>query len=376
MATMKTQTPGITIPSDLLPGDGRFGCGPSKVRPEAVAALDEVASSYLGTSHRRDGVRAVVGRIRTGMADLFNLPDGYEVLLGNGGATLFFDAVAYGLIDHRSQNLVFGEFSAKFAESATAPHLQAPELIKADPGSHPTSVPNPEVDVYGMTQNETSTGVAMGITRPAADGLVVVDATSAAGGARVDPAQFDCYFFSPQKAFAGDAGLWVALCSPAALERIGAIGALDRYVPPILSLPIALENSRLNQTYNTPALASLLFIADTTEWMNENGGLEWAAGRCDESSGVLYDWAEASEFALPFISDPAKRSHTVATIDFVPEVDAAAVAKTLRANGIVDTEPYRKLARNQLRIACFPAIEPDDMRQLTASIDYIVSALS
>src|SRR5579872_6354447 len=329
---MKTQTPGITIPSDLLPGDGRFGCGPSKVRPEAVEALDRVASTYLGTSHRRDGVRSMVGRIRAGMTELFSLPDGYEVLLGNGGATLFFDAAAYGLIDRRSQHLVFGEFSGKFAESAAAPHLQAPEIIKADPGTHPTAVPNPDVDVYGMTQNETSTGVAMAITRPAGDGLVVVDATSAAGGARVDPAEFDCYFFSPQKAFAGDAGLWLALCSPAAIERIGAIAASDRYVPPILSLPIALENSRLNQTYNTPALASLLFIADTTEWMNENGGLEWSAGRCDESSGVLYDWAATSDFAMPFVADPAKRSHTVATIDFVPEVDAAAVAKTLRAN--------------------------------------------
>ncbi|MGH2717022.1 MAG: phosphoserine transaminase, partial [Actinomycetota bacterium] len=368
---MKTQTPGITIPSDLLPGDGRFGCGPSKVRPEAIAALDEVATSYLGTSHRRDGVRSVVGRIRSGMTELFNLPDGYEVLLGNGGATLFFDAAAYGLIEQRSQHLVFGEFSSKFADSATAPHLQAPEVIKADPGSHPAAVANPDVDVYAMTQNETSTGVAMPIKRPDAGGLVAVDATSAAGGARVDPAEFDCYFFSPQKAFAGDAGLWVALCSPAAIERIGSIGGSGRYVPPILSLPIALENSRLNQTYNTPALASLLFIADTTEWMNENGGLEWATGRCDETSGILYDWAGASEFAMPFITDPAKRSHTVATIDFVAEVDAGAVASTLRANGIVDTEPYRKLARNQLRIACFPAVEPGDMRRLTESIDYI-----
>ncbi|HWD09550.1 MAG TPA: phosphoserine transaminase, partial [Actinomycetota bacterium] len=372
---MKTQTPTIALPSDLLPGDGRFGCGPSKVRPEAVAALDRVAPSYLGTSHRRDGVRKVVGRIRTGMTELFDLPDGYEVLLGNGGATLFFDAAAYGLIDHRSQHLVFGEFSAKFAESAAAPHLEAPEIIKTDPGTHPSSIPNPEVDVYGMTQNETSTGVAMTVTRPTGDGLVVVDATSAAGGTRVDPAQFDCYFFSPQKAFAGDAGLWLALCSPAAIERIGTIGASGRYVPPILSLPIALDNSRLNQTYNTPALASLLFIADTTEWMNENGGLAWSAARCDESSGVLYDWAEASEFAMPFVSNPAERSHTVATIDFVPEVDAATVAATLRANGIVDTEPYRKLGRNQLRIALFPAIEPDDVAALTACIDYVVDRL-
>ncbi|GAC1367520.1 MAG: phosphoserine transaminase [Actinomycetota bacterium] len=359
----------------MLPSDGRFGCGPSKVRSEAVAALERVAPSYLGTSHRRDGVRSVVERIRTGLAALFSLPDGYEVLLGNGGASLFFDAVAYSLIEQRSQHLVFGEFSSKFADSATAPHLQAPEIIKAPPGSHPQSVPNPEVDVYGLTHNETSTGVALSVMRPAAAGLVVVDGTSAAGGMRVDPSQFDCYFFSPQKAFAADAGLWLALCSPAAVERILKIHGSGRYIPSILSLAVALENSRLNQTYNTPALASLLFLADTIEWLLASGGLEWAASRCDASAGILYSWAETSEYATPFVTDPAQRSHTVATIDFTQEVDAAAVAATLRANGILDTEPYRKLARNQLRIAVFPAISPEDVYRLTACIDYVVSAL-
>jgi phosphoserine aminotransferase len=373
--TMKTENPPITIPADLSPADGRFGCGPSKIRPEAVTALGQVASSYLGTSHRRDGVRSVVGRIRAGLAELYRLPEGYEVLIGNGGATLFFDAAAYGLIERRSQHLVFGEFSSKFADSATAPHLEAPELIRSEPGTHPASVPNPDVDVYGLTHNETSTGVALTVTRPAGEGLVVVDGTSAAGGLRLDPTQVDCYFFSPQKAFAGDAGLWLALCSPAAIERIERLAASDRYIPPILSLSIALENSRLNQTYNTPALASLFFLADTIEWMLASGGLEWAASRCDESAAVLYDWAEASDFATPFVADPAQRSHTVTTIDFVPEVDAAAVAKALRANGIVDTEPYRKLARNQLRIAVFPAIEPEDVTRLAQAIDYVVGAL-
>lgn len=373
---MKTQNPAITIPAALLPADGRFGCGPSKVRPESLTGLAAIAPTYLGTSHRRDGVRSMVGRVRTGLTQLFGLPDGYEVLIGNGGASLFFDAAAYGLIERRSQHLVFGEFSSKFADSAKAPHLEAPQVIKSDPGTHPASVANPDVDVYGLTHNETSTGVALTVTRPAAGGLVAVDGTSAAGGLRVDPGQFDCYFFSPQKAFAGDAGLWIALCSPAAVERIEKIHASDRYVPSILSLGLALENSRLNQTYNTPALASLYFLADTTEWMLGNGGLEWAASRCDTSSGTLYEWAGSSDFAMPFVTDPGQRSHTVATIDFVPEVDAGAVASTLRANGILDTEPYRKLARNQLRIAVFPAIEPADVQALTASIDYVVGALS
>lgn len=373
---MNTSSPPVVIPSELLPGDGRFGCGPSKVRPEAVAALEKAAPTYLGTSHRRDGVRSVVGRIRSGLSTLFGLPDDYEVLIGNGGASLFFDAAAYALIERRSQHLVFGEFSSKFADSAKAPHLQAPEIIKADPGTHPQSVPNPDVDVYGLTHNETSTGVALTVTRPAAEGLVVVDGTSAAGALRVDPSEFDCYFFSPQKAFASDAGLWLALCSPAAVQRIQDIHASGRYIPSILSLSVALENSRLNQTYNTPALASLLMLADTIEWMVGSGGLEWAASRCDTSAGILYDWAQASEFATPFVADPAQRSHSVATIDFSSEVDAAAVAATLRANGIVDTEPYRKLARNQLRIAVFPAIDPDDVRRLTTCIDYVVSALS
>jgi phosphoserine aminotransferase len=372
---MTTSSPAVVIPSELLPSDGRFGCGPSKVRPEALIALEKVAPTYLGTSHRRDGVRSVVGRVRSGLASLFSLPDGYEVLIGNGGASLFFDAAAYALIERRSQHLVFGEFSSKFADSAAAPHLEAPEVIKTAPGTHPESVANPEVDVYGLTHNETSTGVALTVTRPAAEGLVVVDGTSAAGGLRVDPTQFDCYFFSPQKAFASDGGLWLALCSPAAVERIQAVHASGRFIPSILSLSVALENSRLNQTYNTPALATLFILADTVEWMLESGGLEWAASRCDTSAGILYDWAEASEYALPFVTDPAQRSRTVATIDFTPEVDATAVAAALRANGILDTEPYRKLARNQLRIAVFPAINPEDVKRLTACIDHVVAAL-
>lgn len=371
-----TSTPEITIPADLLPADGRFGCGPSKIRQEAVAALAAAAPTYLGTSHRRDGVRHVVGRIRGGLTALYGLPDGYEVLLGNGGATLFFDAAAYGLIQRRSRHLVFGEFSSKFAEAAGAPHLEAPALVESPPGTHPELVDSPDVDAYGLTHNETSTGVSMPIVRPAGGPLVMVDGTSAAGGLRVDPTAFDCYFFSPQKAFASEGGLWLALCSPAAIERIGQIAASGRSIPASLSLAVALENSRLNQTYNTPSLGTLFLLADTIEWMLAGGGLEWAASRCDESAGILYGWAESSEFAQPYVADPAARSHTVATIDLAAEVDAAKVAATLRANGILDTEPYRKLARNQLRIAIFPAVEPSDVQRLTQAIDHVVAALA
>ena len=370
--------PEITLPPELRPADGRFGSGPSKVRNEAVAALAAAAPGYLGTSHRQETIRSVVRRGRQGLGELLSLPDGYEVLLGNGGTTAFWDAAAFGLIERRSQHLSFGEFSSKFAAVARgAPHLDDPEVIETPPGTHPEPRADAEVDTYALTHNETSTGVCMEVRRPeGADGIVIVDATSAAGGMRVDPAQFDAYYFAPQKCLAGDGGLWLACCSPAAIERIERIGASDRWLPASLSLPIALENSRLDQTYNTPALATLFLLAHQVEWMLEQGGLEWAASRCDGSAEILYGWAEASEYATPFVAKPGERSHVSATVDFDEEIDAAAVAATLRANGIVDTEPYRKLGRNQLRIALFPAIEPDDVAKLTGAIDYVVQRLA
>ena len=368
----------IKLPPELRPSDGRFGSGPSKVRTEAVAALAAAAPEYLGTSHRRETVRSVVRRARAGLAALFGLPDGYEVLLGNGGTTAFWDAAAFGLVERHSQHLSFGEFSSKFAAVVQgAPHLDAPEVIESPPGTHPEARPDGGVDAYALTHNETSTGVAMEVRRPeGADGLVLVDATSGAGGLRVDPAQFDAYYFAPQKCFAGDGGLWLACCSPRAVERIERVGASDRWLPPSLSLPIALENSRLDQTYNTPALATLFLLTYQVEWMLEHGGLEWAASRCDRSAEILYGWAEASSFATPFVAKPGERSHVSATVDFAEHVDAAAVAATLRANGIVDTEPYRKLGRNQQRIALYPAIEPDDVATLTRAVDYVVDALA
>lgn len=374
MSPMSAEVTSITLPAELRPRDGRFGSGPSKVRPEAVAALTQ-AGDYLGTSHRREGVRSVVRRIRTGMAELFGLPDGYEVLVGVGGATAFFDAAAFGLIERRSRHAVFGEFSQKFADAVRAPHLDAPEVVASDPGTHPELGASETADVYALTHNETSTGVAMPVHRPADDGLVVVDATSAAGGMRVDPRECDVYFFSPQKAFAADAGLWVALASPAAVERIERIEASGRWTPESLRLATALENSRKDQTYNTPPLATLALLADTTEWMLAGGGLEWAASRCDRSAEILYGWAERGSYTTPFVGDPGMRSHTVATIDFDGSVDAGVLAGVLRDNGVLDTEPYRKLARNQLRIALFPAIEPDDVEILTRAIDHIVGEL-
>ena len=367
----------IALPPDLRPSDGRFGSGPSKVRPEAVERLAKDATTYLGTSHRREGVRSVVRRIRAGVQQLLALPDGYEVLLGNGGTTAFWDAAAFGLIERRSEHLSFGEFSSKFAAvTAEAPHLEDPVVIESASGTHPELAVDDSVDTYALTHNETSTGVTAPIRRPDhADALVVVDATSAAGAIRVEPAAFDVYYFAPQKAFAAEGGLWLAACSPAGLERIERVGTSDRWQPPSLSLPIALENSRLDQTYNTPALATLFLVADTTEWMLENGGLGWAASRCDRSAEILYGWAEASAFATPFVAKPSERSHSVATIDF-DGVQADDIAAALRANGIVDTESYRKLGRNQLRIAMFPAIEPDDIEILTRAIDHIVGALA
>jgi phosphoserine aminotransferase len=367
----------VVIPHDLLPADGRFGSGPAKVRPEAVAALYEAARGYLGTSHRQAGVRSMVGRLREGLAELFSLPDGYEVVAGLGGATIFWDAMVFCLIERRSQHLVFGEFSSKCAAAAAAaPHLSAPDVIESEPGTHPDPAARDDVDLYALTHNETSTGVAMPVRRPAPEGITAVDATSAAGGLRVDPGEFDVYYFSPQKCFASDGGLWVALVSPAAIERIDRIAGSDRYIPPSLDLSRAVDNSRKDQTYNTPGLASLFLMVEQMDWMLDNGGLEWAAGRCDHSSDVLYTWAEKSDVATPFVKDESQRSHVVGTIDFVDEIKAASIAQALRANGIVDTEPYRKLGRNQLRIALYPAIEPSDVEQLTRCIDYVVDALT
>jgi phosphoserine aminotransferase len=378
---MTSDTPAISIPTDLLPGDGRFGCGPSKVRAEAVDALAEAKTTYLGTSHRQATVRFVVSDLRNGLAELLALPDGYEIMLGNGGTTAFWDAATFGLIERRSQHLTFGEFSSKFAVAATtAPHLEPPDVIESAPGTHPLPKSTPDVDAYALTHNETSTGVAMPLHRPegttADDGLVLVDATSAAGGLRFDPHQVDVYYFAPQKCLAADGGLWLAAVSPAAIERIERTTGSDRWVPASLDLGIALDNSRKDQTYNTPALATIFLASQQVRWINDNGGLEWAASRCDRSADTIYSWAEASPFATPYVVDPPERSHVVATIDLDEGVDANVVSSVLRRNGIVDTESYRKLGRNQLRIALFPAIEPDDVAALTHCIDHVVAALS
>jgi phosphoserine aminotransferase len=369
-------SPDIVIPDDLKPSDGRFGSGPSKVRAGAVDALARASAGILGTSHRQAPVKGLVRRVREGVVELFSAPDGYEVVLGLGGSTVFWDALAFGLVERRSQHLVFGEFSAKCAEAVRlAPHLADPDVVEAEPGTHPLPRPRPDVDLYALTHNETSTGVAMPVRRPAPGPLVAVDGTSAAAGLRVDPAQFDVYYFAPQKGLASDGGLWIALCSPAAVERIDAVAASDRYVPPSLDLRVALDNSRKDQTYNTPAIATLFLMVDQLEWILDAGGLEWSASRCDASAEILYTWADKSPVATPFVADESQRSHVVGTIDFVEEVDAARVAATLRANGIVDTEPYRKLGRNQLRVAMYPAIEPSDVEALTQCIDYVLDAL-
>ena len=367
----------LQIPTDLLPRDGRFGAGPSKIRAEQLASLMDTGSSYLGTSHRQATVRNKVGEVRDGLTSLFNLPEGYEVLLGNGGSTCFWDAATFHLVAEHSQHLSFGEFSSKFASAVSqAPHLSEPEIITSAAGTHPYPVAREDVDVYALTHNETSTGVMMPIERPAGStGLVVVDATSGAGGLFVDPREFDCYYFAPQKSFASDGGLWLALCSPAAVERIESLAASSRWTPAFFDLKIALDNSRLNQTYNTPALATIHLLAPQLQWFTENGGLEFSAGRSRRSAEILYSWAEASDFATPFVAQPSQRSHVVGTIDFVDEVDAAVVAKVLRANGVVDTEPYRKLGRNQLRIAMFPSVDPEDVASLCACINYVVGNL-
>jgi phosphoserine aminotransferase len=368
----------IIIPSNLKPADGRFGCGPSKIRPEALAALAASGTSILGTSHRQKPVKNVVKTVREGLHSLFNLPDGYEVILGNGGSTAFWDIAVLNLIENRSQHLVFGEFSSKFATaSKEAPFLGEPSVIKAEPGSHPTSVAEAGIDLYALTHNETSTGVSMPITRPSniGDALVAVDATSAAGGLMVDAKEFDTYYFAPQKSFASDGGLWIAIMSPAAIARVEKIKASGRWIPAFFDLSIAIENSRLDQTYNTPAVATFMLLADQIEWMNNNGGLSFAAGRSEKSSNILYSWAEKTSYTTPFVTDVAMRSKVVGTINFDDAIDATKIAAALRANGIVDTEPYRKLGKNQLRIGMFPAVEPSDVEALTICIDFVVAAL-
>jgi phosphoserine aminotransferase len=368
----------IIIPSELKPVDGRFGCGPSKIRPEALAALSASGNSILGTSHRQKPVKNVVKRVREGLTSLFNLPEGYEVVLGNGGSTAFWDIATFGLIEERSQHLVFGEFSSKFAAaSKEAPFLGEPTVIKTEPGSHPVATAEAGIDVYALTHNETSTGVAMPILRPAGtDGaLVLVDATSAAGGLMVDAKEFDTYYFAPQKSFASDGGLWIAIMSPAAIARAEKIKASGRWVPAFFDLGIAIENSRLDQTYNTPALVTLMLLAEQIEWMNSNGGLSFAAGRSAKSSDILYSWAEKTSYTTPFVTDAAMRSKVVGTINFDDAIDATKISAALRENGIVDTEPYRKLGKNQLRIGMFPAVDPSDVEALTKCIDHVVAAL-
>ena len=369
----------IVIPAGLLPSDGRFGSGPTRIRDAQLEALTAAGRTLLGTSHRQARVRGLVQRAREGLATLFGLPDGYLVVLGNGGTTAFWDAAAFGLVSQRSQHLSFGEFSAKFARvTQSAPWLADPSVRASEPGTHPLAQAEAGIDAYALTQNETSTGVAMPVRRVAGadDGaLVLVDATSAAGGIAVDPAELDAYYFAPQKCFGSDGGLWIALLSPAAVERAGQLAASGRYIPEFLSLQAAIDNSRLQQTYNTPAVATVLLLAEQVDWMLANGGMAWTTERTATSSGILYTWAEKSPLATPFVADPAERSPVVATIDLADTVDATAVSRVLRANEIVDTDSYRKLGRNQLRIGTFPAVEPADVEALTACIDYVLERL-
>jgi phosphoserine aminotransferase len=369
----------IVIPADLLPADGRFGSGPTKVRDAQMEALAAAGRGLLGTSHRQAPVRNLVQRIRDGLAALFGLPDDYLVVLSNGGTTAFWESAAFGLVSAKAQHLSFGEFSSKFAKvTEAAPWLADPSVIASAPGSYPAPRAESGVDVYALTHNETSTGVAMPVRRvPDADkgALVLVDATSAAGGIAVDPAEFDAYYFAPQKCFGSDGGLWLALLSPAAVERAARIAASDRYIPEFLSLQAAIEQSRLQQTYNTPALATLVLLADQVDWMLGQGGMAWTTERTAASSGILYNWADKSPVAMPFVTDPAARSQVVVTIDFADHIQATTLSAALRANGIVDTDSYRKLGRNQLRIGTFPAIEPGDVEALTACIDYVLERM-
>ncbi len=370
----------ITLPADLLPRDGRFGAGPSKVRSEALAALAATGSTLLGTSHRQAPVKSLVGRVREGISSLFSLPEGYEVVLGNGGATAFWDIAAFGLIGRHSQHLSFGEFSSKFAAAVEhAPFLDAPTVITAPTGTLPSPRAEAGVDVYAWAHNETSTGVMAPVRRvKGADrgALVLVDATSGAGGLPVDINEVDAYYFAPQKSFASDGGLWIAVMSPAALQRAAQIAAGERWIPAFFDLPTAIENSVKNQTYNTPSLATLFLMAEQLDWLNGNGGLDFAVGRTSDSAHRLYGWAEATSYASPYVLAPEQRSLVIGTIDFDESVDAASLAATLRANGIVDVEPYRKLGRNQLRVAMFPAIDPDDVEALTGCIEHVVERLA
>jgi phosphoserine aminotransferase len=367
----------LTLPENLLPSDGRFGCGPSKVRPAQIDAIVAGGTDVIGTSHRQPAVKDVVGSVRSGLADLFNLPEGYEIITSLGGATAFWDSASFGLIREKSAHLTYGEFSGKFATvSKKAPWLAEPEIHAFEPGTAPATaeLDGTDADLVGWAHNETSTGAMVSVKRPATDALVAVDATSGAGGLPVDIAETDVYYFSPQKCFASDGGLWFAAFSPAALERVEEIAASDRYIPAFLDLKTAVDNSRKNQTYNTPAVATLLMMGSQVKWMNENGGLEGMVERTTESSSILYNWAEGRSETTPFVADADSRSLVVGTIDFDDAVDADVIAKTLRANGVLDTEPYRKLGRNQLRIGMFPAIEPEDIRTLTKAIDYILDA--
>ena len=370
----------IIIPTDLLPVDGRFGAGPSRVRDEQIEALAKVTKTFLGTSHRQKPVKSQVARLRTGVANLFNLPEGYEVVIGNGGSTAFWEIAVFGLIRDRAQFLSFGEFGSKFAGSAkSAPFLGEPTVLKGEPGDAPAFSAEAGIDAYCSPHNETSTGVAITPVRPVGvdeDALVIIDATSGAGGLAVDLTQVDVYYFSPQKCFGSDGGLFIALMSPKAIARAQEIKASGRYIPAFLDLMTAIENSRLDQTYNTPALATIFMMAEQVDWFNANGGLDWCIARSTESSDAIYNWALANDNTTPYVTDPAKRSKVVATIDFADEIDATLIAKALRANGIVDVEPYRKLGRNQLRISVFPAVEPSDVRQLLKSIDFVVAALT
>ena len=368
----------LRIPDDLKPRDGRFGSGPSKTRNASLEALIKSSTSYLGTSHRQSTVKSQVGRVRQGLKELFGLDDGYEIVLGNGGSTAFWEIAVCGLIERRSQHLVFGEFSSKFAQSAKAcPHIEDPQIIESPVGAHPFAVAADDIDVYALTHNETSTGVSMEIARPdGATGLVVVDATSAAGGLRFRPSECDVYYSAPQKCFGGDGGLWLSAMSPAAIERANKLCKDSRrWVPAFLDLSIAIENSLVDQTYNTPSLTTILMLAEQVDWMNQNGGMSFSSGRCDRSAEILYTWAQSSKYATPFVSDPAMRSHVVGTIDFDDSIDASQIAKVLRSNGIVDTEPYRKLGRNQLRIAMFPNVDPEDIELLTQAIDWVAERL-
>jgi phosphoserine aminotransferase len=378
--TAKVAQPGsIVLPEAIKPNDGRFGSGPSKVRREAFQKLVESAG-VLGTSHRQEPVKSLVRNLRRGLSELYSLPAGYEVVLGNGGTTAFWDVATFCLVQRKSQHLSFGEFSSKFASAArAAPWLEDPEVIQSPAGTHPLPAPSPGVDLYALTHNETSTGVMMEPRRPAGvdpGAIVAVDATSAALGLPVDPREVDAYYFAPQKGLSSDGGLWIALLSPAALARVEQVAAAGRFVPSFLDLKLAVENSRLDQTYNTPAIATVVLALAQVNWVLENGGLQFSCGRSKRSAEILYGWAEKSDFATPFVTTPSQRSHVVGTIDFDQSVDALAVAKVLRENGIVDTEPYRRLGRNQLRIAMFPSIEPSDIEALTACIDFVVEALS